>query len=76
MTPHDYQYDINELLTKDSTGVASGFLLQLDSILAEDEVNKTSQRILDETMQFLNSLIGNGYQENYQNAENEYDPEY
>lgn len=57
MKTHEYQYDISTLLTKDSTGLVSSFVLQLDSILAEGGITETTQKIVDETMQFLHNLL-------------------
>lgn len=51
---HDYQYDINKLLTMDETGLVSSFVLQLDDILSQSTfTSPTEQRLVDETIRFL-----------------------
>lgn len=54
---HDYQYDINQLLTMDGTGLVSSFVLQLDDILSQSTfTSPTEQRLVDETIRFLYDL--------------------
>ena len=56
---HDYMYDINKLLSMDETGIASGFVLQLDSILSESDLQSpTERRLVDETIRFLYDVMG------------------
>lgn len=51
---HEYQWDINQLLSRDETGLVSSFVLQLDSILSQmSTVSTTELKILDETIKFL-----------------------
>ena len=61
---HDYQYDINKLLTMDETGLVSSFVLQLDDILSQSTLaSPTEQRLLDETIRFLYDLTSTSSQE-------------
>lgn len=81
MANHDYQYDINKLITKDETGVISSFALQLDSILHDNEpLNETGLKVLDETFKLLLEITSfskkdcsddyeEGYREGYSDAE-------
>lgn len=51
---HNYQYDINKLLSMDETGLVSSFVLQMDDILSESTfTSPTEQRLVDETIRFL-----------------------
>lgn len=49
-----YQYDINQLLTMDETGLVSSFVLQLDDILSRTTFQSTEHlQFVDETIRFL-----------------------
>ena len=51
---HNYQYDINKLLSMDETGLVSSFVLQMDDILSQSTfTSPTEQRLVDETIRFL-----------------------
>jgi len=86
MNSHDYQYDINTLLQKDGDGLISSFVLQLDSILSENDLStSTEQKLVDEVVRFLHDLTGTGtdndsyaegYREGYEDCENEERPKY
>lgn len=87
MKTHDYQYDINKLLSKDGNGLISSFVLQLDSILSEsDTTSPTEQKLVDELVRFLHDLSEEdhaedgsyveGYREGYGDCENGDNPEY
>lgn len=56
---HNYQYDINKLLSMDETGLVSSFVLQMDDILSESTfTSPTEQRLVDETIRFLYDVMG------------------
>lgn len=87
MKTHDYQYDINTILSKDENGLVSSFVLQLDSILSESDITtQTEQKLLDELVRFLHDLTGgkssnedsyiDGYREGFSDCENGDTPEY
>lgn len=51
---HDYQYDINKLLSMDETGLVSSFVLQLDDILSRTTFQTNEHlQFVDETIRFL-----------------------
>ncbi|WP_144509859.1 hypothetical protein [Bacillus sp. FJAT-22090] len=56
---HEYQYDINMILNKDSgNGLITSFALQLDDILSQTKFETPEQlRLLDETFRFLHDLV-------------------
>lgn len=63
---HDYQYDINKLLSMDETGLVSSFVLQLDDILSQSTfTSPTEQRLVDETIRFLYDLTTSTQEENF-----------
>lgn len=59
---NNYQQHINNLLTKDETGLLSSFVLQLDSILSENRLTTdTEHKLVGETINFLHDLLNSGY---------------
>ena len=56
---HDYQYDINMIITKDnSNGVITSFALQLDDILSQTNFESPEHvRFVEETFRFLHELV-------------------
>lgn len=52
-----YQFEINQLLSMDETGLLSSFVLQMDNIISESSLESpTERRLIEETIQFLYSL--------------------
>lgn len=51
---HNYQYEINELLSMDDTGLVSSFVLQIDNILSKTTFQSNEHlQFVDETIRFL-----------------------
>lgn len=48
-----YQYDINNLLNMDGTGLVSSFVLQLEDMLSTIEFNNEQLKLVDEIVRFL-----------------------
>lgn len=61
MKIHDYAYDVNRILslsTEQNNYQVEGFVLQLDSLLAQKNPSPAVCDILDKTIEFLYGLVG------------------